>query len=91
MMKDVDGAMLTPEQTAIAEGLKARGGYRTVQAVVSDALTLLQTAMLDPERDRQALKRLLQARLDGPFQSAEDFEAALDAVIDRELSDAPDL
>jgi antitoxin ParD1/3/4 len=62
-----DGATITlsPEQTAFAEAEVRAGRYPNVQAVVAEALSLLQDDPFEP--DQETLKALLAERMKGPF------------------------
>lgn len=73
---------LTDEQHAFARSLVATGRYSSVSAVLQQGVDLLRQRMTAEEIDVEALRTLLQRRLDGDFISAAEMDERLERMID---------
>lgn len=74
---------ISNQQDAFARGLVEDGRYASLSAVVQRGLELLREETEAREADTRALKVLLEERAKGPFVSAEEFGARVDAMLER--------
>ena len=74
---------LSDEQHAFAKRLVEDGRFGSVSAVMQKGLDLLQETIEEEEMTREALRRVLQRRLEGEFISGAEMDERLEAMLAR--------
>ncbi len=74
---------LTDEQDAFARSLVEQGRYPSVSAVLQQGVELLRLKTEGDDLEKEALRTLLERRMQGPFISSDEMKLRLDAMAER--------
>lgn len=74
---------LTDQQDAFVRAEVESGRYSSASAVLQQGLELLRQKTEADRAEVEALRELLQRRMEGPFISTEEMDARVDAMIER--------
>lgn len=74
---------LTEQQDAFARSLVDNGRYSSLSAVLQQGLELLRQKMESETIETEALRKLIERRLDGPVISGAEMEERIEDMIER--------